>query len=53
MVGSLVDVGRGRFSVEHFKTILEQNDRTKAGECAPPDGLFLMKVHYPEDKTSQ
>jgi len=46
IAGTLVEVGRGRFSPEDMKTILEARDRTKAGPTAPPQGLYLVKVEY-------
>lgn len=46
MVGTLVQVGLGKISVEKFKDILEACDRTKAGPTAPPEGLFFVKVDY-------
>lgn len=47
LVGTLVDVGLGRTSVEDFSAILEARDRRKAGVTAPPQGLFLENVRYP------
>ena len=46
MVGSLVDVGRGKEPVKWAKEILEAADRTKCGPIAPPDGLYLERVDY-------
>ena len=46
MVGTMVDVGRGRHSVEDVAQILETKDRRRAGPTAPPHGLFLMAVKY-------
>lgn len=46
LVGTLVDVGRGRIPEEAFQGILEARDRQKAGIKAPPGGLFLMAVRY-------
>jgi len=48
ITGTLIEVGLGRFSTEHVKSILLSRDRTKAGRTAPPQGLFLIKVFYPE-----
>ena len=48
MVGTLIDVGLGRKSVEDVKKILELKDRTKASKTASPNGLFLYKVYYKE-----
>lgn len=49
IAGTLVEIGRGRKDPEWVIELLESGDRTKAGMTAPPQGLFLVKVHYPED----
>lgn len=46
IVGTLVDVGRGKIKSSDVKTILEQKDRKKAGITFPPNGLLLTKVRY-------
>jgi tRNA pseudouridine38-40 synthase len=46
IVGTLVDVGKGKMDVNGFVEILESRDRRKAGIKAPPQGLFLTKVTY-------
>ncbi len=46
MVGTLVEVGKGKTSVEEFREILESKDRGKAGPTAPAHGLFLKEVRY-------
>lgn len=46
LVGTLVDVGKGKISPEHFKTILDSRDRKQAGMTAPAHGLFLTEVTY-------
>ena len=47
IVGSLVEVGRGRFPPEWLGEVLRSKDRNRAGPTAPPQGLCLMKVIYP------
>ena len=49
IVGTLVDVGRGRYSVEEFRTIVEAKDLSKASAGAPAQGLFLSDVVYPKE----
>jgi len=47
VVGTLVDVGRGRRRAGEVKGILAARDRSAAGEPAPPHGLCLVEVVYP------
>jgi tRNA pseudouridine38-40 synthase len=47
MVGTLVEVGRGRFTPDHLTRILDSGNPAEAGLTAPPQGLFLVKVYYP------
>ena len=46
MVGTLVDVGRGRISPGDIPMIIDARDRCSAGMTAPPHGLTLMSVDY-------
>ena len=46
IVGTLVEVGRGRMAPESMKKILASRLRTEAGPTAPPEGLFLKKVIF-------
>jgi len=46
LVGTLLEVGRGRRTPEEMREILEAKDRRQAGPTAPPEGLCLMKVDY-------
>jgi tRNA pseudouridine38-40 synthase len=46
IVGTLVEVGKGRISSKDFLIILESRDRKKAGPTAPAHGLFLKEVKY-------
>jgi tRNA pseudouridine38-40 synthase len=48
VVGTLIDVGRGHTAPEHVATILCRKDRREAGATAPPHGLALVGVRYPE-----
>lgn len=47
ITGTLLDVSRGKIEVTDIKTILEAKDRRRAGQAAPPHGLFLHCVEYP------
>lgn len=46
MVGSLVWVGEGRWSVDDLARALAARDRAACGVVAPPEGLYLVKVDY-------
>jgi len=46
LVGTLVEVGRLKMQPEEVHDILKSFDRTRSGPCAPPHGLFLMRVEY-------
>jgi tRNA pseudouridine38-40 synthase len=46
MVGTLIEVGRGRLRPEEVQRILESGDRREAGPNIPARGLFLWKVDY-------
>ncbi len=46
LVGTLLEVGRGRRQAESLADILASRDRRQAGKTAPPHGLCLVEVHY-------
>ena len=46
MVGTLVEVGLGKMTVEDVAAALAAADRTRCGPVAPPDGLYLVRVDY-------
>jgi len=46
VVGTLIDIGRGRISVEDFHHIIEGRDRQGAGESVPGNALFLERIEY-------
>lgn len=48
VVGTLVDVGRGKLSLDGFSRVIEQRDRCAAGTSMPGNALFLWDVVYPE-----
>ena len=48
IVGTLLDVGTKKISISDFKNIIESKNRSNAGTSAPPEGLFLTKIEYPE-----
>lgn len=46
IVGTTVDVGRGRYTVEQFREIVAARDLSRSSAGAPPQGLFLSDVVY-------
>ncbi len=48
MVGSLVEVGTGRWSAEAFQAAFKAADRSRCGPVAPAHGLYLIRVDYSE-----
>lgn len=46
MVGTLLEIGKGRLAVTDMAEILSLKDRAAAGPTAPAHGLFLVAVHY-------
>ena len=51
IVGTLMEVGRHKLTLEEFKKIIENKDRCSAGDSAPAQGLFLHKIVYPDNLT--
>ncbi|MBJ6725874.1 tRNA pseudouridine(38-40) synthase TruA [Geomonas sp. Red875] len=48
IAGTLVEVGQGKRTPEDIRQLLEGGDRRASGQTAPPQGLCLMEVFYPE-----
>ena len=48
IVGTLLEVGRGRMDTEGFRCVIEQRDRCQAGTSVPGNALFLTDITYPE-----
>ena len=49
IVGTLLEVGRGKMTIEQFRKVIELKNRCKAGVSVPAQGLFLVDIQYPED----
>ena len=46
VVGTLIEVGRGRMTLDEFRTVIEGKRRTEAGESMPGNALFLVNITY-------
>ena len=49
IVGTLLEVGRGKMTVQEFCQVIEKKDRCSAGMSVPGRGFFLSKIDYPDD----
>lgn len=52
VVGTLVDVGRHKLTLENFQQIISAKNRCAAGTSMPPQALFLWEVTYPYFSTT-
>ncbi len=46
IVGTLIEVGKGKITIDDFRKIIESKNRGAAGTSVPPQGLFLVDVEY-------
>ncbi|MBD2752414.1 tRNA pseudouridine(38-40) synthase TruA [Spirosoma validum] len=49
IVGTMIDIGQDRLSLDRFEQIILARDRNVAGRAAPANGLYLVEVGYPAD----
>lgn len=49
VVGTLVEVGRGKLTVDGFRRVIEEKNRCSAGTSVPGHALYLTDVSYPDD----
>ena len=52
IVGTLLEVGKGRLAPADILWILESRDRQRAGPTVPPEGLYLVSLEYPDPTDS-
>ncbi|MDT0651737.1 tRNA pseudouridine(38-40) synthase TruA [Autumnicola edwardsiae] len=48
IVGTLLEIGQGKSSVENLHEIIKSEDRGRAGTSVPAQGLFLTEIKYPK-----
>lgn len=46
IVGTLVEIGRGRMTIDEMRKVIEAKDRCQAGESVPANALFLTDIQY-------
>ena len=46
IVGTLAQAGLGKLPPSEMENIVKARDRRRAGKCAPPQGLYLIRVNY-------
>lgn len=49
IVGTLLDVGRGKLTIPQFCKVIESQNRCEAGSSVPPHALFLSDITYPDN----
>jgi tRNA pseudouridine38-40 synthase len=47
IVGTLIEIGKGKLTIDNFITIIESKNRSNAGVSVPAQGLFLVNIEYP------
>ena len=52
IVGTLLEVGRGRLTPADIPQIFESRDRSRSGPTVPPEGLYLVALDYPDPTDS-
>ena len=53
IVGTLLEVGRHRMSLDEFRAVIEAKNRCKAGVSVPAQGLYLVDIQYPDHLFSE
>ncbi|RKE90781.1 tRNA pseudouridine(38-40) synthase TruA [Ichthyenterobacterium magnum] len=48
IVGTLINIGQGKTSIDDLHEIIKSKDRSRAGTSVPAHGLYLVKIEYPE-----
>ncbi|TRO64016.1 tRNA pseudouridine(38-40) synthase TruA [Christiangramia sabulilitoris] len=49
VVGTLVEIGQGKYPVSHMHQVIKSEDRGKAGTSVPAHGLYLTRIEYPDN----
>jgi tRNA pseudouridine38-40 synthase len=52
IVGTLIEVGKGRLTPADIPEIFQARDRSRSGPTVPPEGLYLVALEYPDPTDS-
>ena len=52
IVGTLIEVGKGRLAPQDIPQLFELRDRSRSGATVPPEGLYLVSLEYPDPTDS-
>jgi tRNA pseudouridine38-40 synthase len=52
IVGTLLEVGKGRLAPENIRELFDARDRSRSGPTVPPEGLYLVSLEYPDPTDS-
>jgi tRNA pseudouridine38-40 synthase len=52
IVGTLIEVGKGRLAPGDIPTLFQIRDRSRSGPTVPPQGLYLVSLEYPDPTDS-
>ena len=52
IVGTLIEVGKGRLAAEDIPALFELRDRSRSGPTVSPEGLYLVSIEYPDPTNS-
>ncbi|HXW61639.1 MAG TPA: tRNA pseudouridine(38-40) synthase TruA [Candidatus Acidoferrales bacterium] len=52
MVGTLIEVGKGRLTPQDITQLFQLRDRSRSGPTVPPEGLYLVSLDYPDPADS-
>src|SRR5271155_2788773 len=52
IVGTLIEVGKGRLTPSDIPQVFDLRDRSRSGPTVPPEGLFLLALEYPAPPAS-
>jgi tRNA pseudouridine38-40 synthase len=52
IVGTLLDVGKGKLAPSDIPALFDSRDRSRSGPTVPPEGLYLVSLEYPDPTSS-